>query len=453
MKVTIQQQINELTTIKSSLYSAINAACTARNKPTIPSSKQGDFAYYAAHIRTYLCSGDTPTTTYTVTATSSNTMMGTVSGGGTYTDGETVTLTAFPKTGYRFVNWTKGGTQKSTNTSYSFTASASTAGEYVANFAVNTWTVTASSNDTSMGTVAPASSTVNDGGSVTLTATVTDNNTYKFLGWRKGSSTTYVSTSATYTVTNVTANASYTGVFAERTGSFKVTIVGGGRVTYKVDGETAKNVVSGQAYNIPKDSGVLLTATANSGYSFDNWSGDESSTSTSVRFTIEEGVAKAYTAKFVADTPDRVAVLYHLCQADNDACGNKSGFTQALLIQNPTVGAIGNFLDRRVSSYQSQEITNLSQTYTTEGFTNAAIFLIPQGYGIDTASWIDGVGSDQPMTFDAAANGGGEYGYLFPKGENDSSDYYVYNSQNYSVYIGLFGGDVNGIKYKIGKTE
>ena len=95
----------------------------------------------------------------------------------------------------------------------------------------------------------------------------------------------------------------------------------------------------------------------------------------------------------------------------------------------------------------------MSQVYTTEGFTNAAVFLIPEGYRINAALWIDGVSSEQPMTFADAASGGGEYGYVFPRGVNDSSDYYVYNNQNYSVYIGLFGNDVNGIKYKIGKTE
>ena len=49
-------------------------------------------------------------TTYTITATSSNTTMGTVSGGGTYEEGKTVTLTATPKLGYRFVNWSDGST-------------------------------------------------------------------------------------------------------------------------------------------------------------------------------------------------------------------------------------------------------------------------------------------------------------------------------------------------------
>lgn len=47
---------------------------------------------------------------YTITVTSANTTMGTVSGGGIYKDGTEVTLTATPKSGYRFVKWSDGAT-------------------------------------------------------------------------------------------------------------------------------------------------------------------------------------------------------------------------------------------------------------------------------------------------------------------------------------------------------
>ncbi|MBQ0160880.1 MAG: S8 family serine peptidase [Bacteroidales bacterium] len=49
-------------------------------------------------------------TTYTITATSANNQMGSVSGGGTYVAGSTATLTATPKQGYRFVRWQDGNT-------------------------------------------------------------------------------------------------------------------------------------------------------------------------------------------------------------------------------------------------------------------------------------------------------------------------------------------------------
>lgn len=42
---------------------------------------------------------------YTITAESSDTTMGTVSGGGNYLYGSNVTLTAFPKVGYKFDRW------------------------------------------------------------------------------------------------------------------------------------------------------------------------------------------------------------------------------------------------------------------------------------------------------------------------------------------------------------
>jgi hypothetical protein len=70
--------------------------------------------------------------TYTISASASPTAGGTVSGGGTYNYGNTCTLTATANTGYTFTNWTKNGTQVSTNETYTFTVTESAS--YVANF-------------------------------------------------------------------------------------------------------------------------------------------------------------------------------------------------------------------------------------------------------------------------------------------------------------------------------
>lgn len=66
---------------------------------------------------------------YLVSATATN---GTVSGVGTYQEGTTATLTATPNTGYKFVNWTKGGEVVSTDATYSFPVTENV--ELVANF-------------------------------------------------------------------------------------------------------------------------------------------------------------------------------------------------------------------------------------------------------------------------------------------------------------------------------
>jgi len=60
--------------------------------------------------------------TYTIAVSANPTAGGTAAGGGVYTHGDTVNLSATPKEGYRFVNWTENGAQVSTNANYSFTA-------------------------------------------------------------------------------------------------------------------------------------------------------------------------------------------------------------------------------------------------------------------------------------------------------------------------------------------
>lgn len=63
-----------------------------------------------------------PVPTYTISANADPVGAGTVSGGGSYAAGTSVTLTATPNSGYRFVGWVEGGTTVSTNTSYIFNA-------------------------------------------------------------------------------------------------------------------------------------------------------------------------------------------------------------------------------------------------------------------------------------------------------------------------------------------
>ena len=58
---------------------------------------------------------------YTISASANPTAGGTVSGGGTYQQGQSCTLIATANAGYVFTNWTENGTVVSTNATYSFT--------------------------------------------------------------------------------------------------------------------------------------------------------------------------------------------------------------------------------------------------------------------------------------------------------------------------------------------
>ena len=113
-------------------------------------------------------------TPYTINATANDANMGTVTGGGTYYEGEIVTLTATPKTGYRFVNWSNS----STDAKLTFTASENL--DLTANFEICTYTLTSFSNDETKGTVSGAG-TYNYGATATLEATPADG--YKLLYW------------------------------------------------------------------------------------------------------------------------------------------------------------------------------------------------------------------------------------------------------------------------------
>ena len=86
-----------------------------------------------------------------ITVSANPTEGGVVTGEGTYDPGTTATLTATANEGYTFTNWTKNGVVISTSATYSFTVS--TAAEYVANFTLNSYMVTATANPAEGGSV------------------------------------------------------------------------------------------------------------------------------------------------------------------------------------------------------------------------------------------------------------------------------------------------------------
>ena len=72
--------------------------------------------------------GGSSTPQYTISVTSANTDQGTVSGGGTYSEGSRVDISATPKAGYQFDKWNDG------NTSATRTVSVSKDESFVAQF-------------------------------------------------------------------------------------------------------------------------------------------------------------------------------------------------------------------------------------------------------------------------------------------------------------------------------
>ena len=110
---------------------------------------------------------------YTITAISSNEVIGTVTGGGTYYIGDTATLEAIGNNGYAFLRWSDGNVNNPRRIRAVSNAS------YTAYFAIS-HIITVNSSDTTMGTVTDGG-VYAEGTRVTLRATAKEG--YKFLNW------------------------------------------------------------------------------------------------------------------------------------------------------------------------------------------------------------------------------------------------------------------------------
>lgn len=139
---------------------------------------------------------------------------GTTTGSDGYTPGQSVTITATANPGYTWTNWTSGscgGTVVETSPSYTFTMP-SVDTTFYANFAVNSYTLTAVGSP-APGGVVTGSGTKTFGASCTVSQT--PNPGFRFLGW-EDSSGAVLSTAKSYTFTmpasNYTVYASYAAV-------------------------------------------------------------------------------------------------------------------------------------------------------------------------------------------------------------------------------------------------
>ena len=170
-----------------------NAAFSGNVITEIPAGSTEDKTFYAKWTAVK----------YDVSVSASPSNGGTVTGGGTYADGDDVTVKASANTGYTFKHWTENGAVVSTSASYTFKVTAArsltavfeSAGTPTPQPAVKQYSVTVKA--TQGGTVTGGGS-YEENKSVSVTATA--NNGYRFVHWAYASDPkTAVSASAAYT--------------------------------------------------------------------------------------------------------------------------------------------------------------------------------------------------------------------------------------------------------------
>ena len=207
---------------------------------------------------------------YTVNVSANPTIGGSVTGGGTYNQGQSCTVTATANNGYSFVNWTEGGNVVSTNASYTFTVNGNR--NLVANFEldVQTYNIRVSANPILAGEVTGGGPYL-EGESCTVTAT--PHNNYNFVNWTENGNV--VSNNASYTFT-VNANRNLVANFELQ--SFNIIV--------SANPAEAGTVSGGGSYNY--GASCTVTAMPHQRYIFVNWTenGVEVSTDQSYTFTV-----------------------------------------------------------------------------------------------------------------------------------------------------------------------
>ncbi len=157
--------------------------------------------YYETEANTSINAGETggsiPPTTYTVTVSANPASAGTVTGSGSYAEGNNVSVTATANNGYRFLNWTEDGAVVSTNTTYVFQLTADC--NLVANFEEDQ---TPASYEVIVLPIPNAGGTAYGGGIFTegseVTVSAVPNSGYRFVNWADNYGTV-TSENATYT--------------------------------------------------------------------------------------------------------------------------------------------------------------------------------------------------------------------------------------------------------------
>ena len=221
--------------------------------------------------------------TYTINVTASPTNGGNVTGGGSYSGGQSCTVHATAATGYTFTNWTENGTQVSTQADYTFTVNGNR--NLVANFTANSYTINVLAHPENGGTVS-GGGTYTYGQSCTVHATTAPG--YDFINWREENGT-HLTSQPDYTFT-VTGDRNLEAHFSLQSYT----------ITATADPAEGGSVTGSGGYDY--GDACTLTATANTGYSFINWTknGTQVSTNTTYTFTVTESAS--YVAHFTLNS-------------------------------------------------------------------------------------------------------------------------------------------------------
>jgi hypothetical protein len=296
--------------------------------------------------------------TYMISATANDDEFGSVTGAGEYEHFETVTLTATPNTGYHFVNWTENGDvvmdgDAPAGESYTFEVDGPR--DLVANFAINTYIISATANNDDFGSVTGAGEYEHF---ETATLTAIPNTGYHFVNWTEngdvvmdgdepaGESYTFEVDGPRELIANFAINTYIINVSANDD-AFG-TVSGGG--TY-------------EHFEM-----VTLTASPETGYHFVNWTENGEEVSDELIYEFEVDGPRDLVANFAINT----YIIY--VSANNDDFGTVTGsgtyehFETAILTATPNTGYhFVSWTENGDAVMDGDEPAGATYTFTVEG--------------------------------------------------------------------------------------
>ncbi len=294
---------------------------------------------------------------YTITAVSANENMGTVTGGGTYTDGSSVVLRATANTGYRFVRWNDG------NTSNPRTITVTGSATYTAYFEVQQYTITVISANPAQGSVS-GGGTFAAGTQIQISATANDG--FRFVSWQDEN------TENPRTIT-VTEDKTYIANFETlpTTPQYTITVL---------SANDAQGTVAGGG-TFDEGTEIQISATATAGYRFVRW--NDGNTDNPRAIIVAED--KTYIASFEA-LPQQYTITV---MSASDVQGTVAGggtFDEGTEIQISATANDGF----RFAAWNDGNTDNPRTIIVTENKTYIASFeALPQQYTITVMSASD----------------------------------------------------------------
>ena len=218
---------------------------------------------------------------YTVTAQAEPEEGGRVTGGGTYEEGQTCTLTATADECYDFVNWTKDGEEVSQDTVCTFDVTGDVT--YMAHFQLKRYAITVAADPTNGGEVI-GGDTYDCGETCTVRATEAQG--YTFVNWTENN--TVVSSDDDYTFA-VERGRDLVANFVElQPNQYVIQVV--------IDPSGGGTVIGNGPYN--EGQTCTLTATPENCYEFVNWTKNGEVVSQNSVYTFNVTEAATYVAHF-----------------------------------------------------------------------------------------------------------------------------------------------------------